>query len=615
LALIRRRTSPNLLAVSLVCPKLHRTAILTDEPVSAAALSCALAEKGTYLAVIDGPRMSRPDARSEVVRRNNALARLQVENTIIIGLSDDAAAAMAASLPRKRVMLCIPEDVVSLAPAHRKARQPLRWGTDSIGAGLLRALYEDRLIEFDGQTCPARTTPGRTDHLVVCEAGEPLSEVIAANYAYALGAGLLTIPEVDAAEAAALLESYYSIDEGRGRQADTRELLQRRLRELCGPIELPRQGSLTFFTKRLPFGVAFPELPSTHLFTYPDLGIAVVNGFAAEQPGTRGVNVGVLVDPERTRAPEIDAAAKALPRRKMFVRAYRGRAASVRSISGMVDLFPYDLLIFATHCGDASGYRWTYRFTDSEARDRELVVDIAIGVGQTDDPDRLDVMEFTRFHSLDGVDWSDPSAKAELHVGTAIQDYVERIRAGTLEPVRKEDIARVQMSAAMAMSDHNYIAMPRALAEHGSPIVINNACVSWHQLAGRFTFAGARAYVGTLYPVSDLEAESVITKLLEKYWGKCLPHALWSAQNATYGSGGDRRPYVVTGVYPQRLRVSRENVPVHIMKKLLAARDGWKRRLPEFEEENLATRTKMMIAYYEREIEAFRRNWFSNRSR
>ena len=594
------------------CPNLLQTAIVTDDPYLAARFSCALARRGFYVPVLDGPRMTRHDAGGEVVRRNNALARLSAKEAIIAGLSDESAAAMIGSLPKKCARLCTADDIPMFASRERSAREPLRWGSEAVGAGVLHALYEGRLIEFDDGPSPSPITLGNSDHLVICEAGEPLSEVIAANYSFALGAGLCIIPQVDKVEAAEILEAYYSIDDRGGSQADARRHLQARLRELCGDIPLPRNGSLTFFTRNLPFGVAFSELPSTHLFTYPDCGIAVINGFAAEQPNARGVNVAVLVDPERTRAPEIEAATKILPARKMFVRGYRGPGSSVRAITDMVDLFPYDLLIFATHCGDALGYRWTYQFTDSENIERELVVDIAIGIGQTDDPDKLDVMQFTRFHSLDGVDWSDPIAKAKLYVGSAILDYVERTRNDDLEPIRKESIDRVRMSAAMAMHDHNYIAMPRALAEHGSPIIINNACVSWHELAARFIFAGARAYIGTLYPVSDLEAESVVVKLFDKYWGKCLPHALWSAQNATYGAGGDRRPYVLTGVYPQRLRVTRENVPVHILNKLDAARDGWNRRLVGPKGDAFRERTQEFVQYYEREADACRRNWFSS---
>lgn len=596
--------------MSMKSPELHRTAIVTDDPQLAGRLSCALARRGAYLAVLDGPRMSRPDANAEVLRRNNALARLSANEAVLTGLSEEGAAAMVAGLPKKLVRLCTAEDVWRFAPPERLAREPLPWGSRAIGAGVLRALYEGRLIEFHSGLSTSSVTLGNGGHLVICEAGEPLSEVIAANYAFALKADLCVIPEVDEGEAGNILEAYYSIEEERGAQADKRRKLQARLRGLCGDIALPREGSLTVFTRKLPFGVAFPEVPSTHLFTYPDLGIAVVNGFAAEQPETRGVNVGVLVDPEQTRAPEIEAAARLLPARRMFVREYRGPGANVRAITDMVELFPYDLLIFATHCGDVRGYRRTYHFSDSEGRKRELVVDVAIGVGHTDDPGKLKVTEFIRFHTLDGVDWSDPVAKAKLDVGTAIKDYSERTERGELKPVRQESIGRVRMSAALAMHDHTYIVLLRALAEHGTPIIINNACLSWHELAERFTFAGARSYIGTLYPVSDVEAESVIVKFLDKYWGKFLPHALWAAQNATYGVDGDRRPYVVIGVYTQRLRVTLENVPLHIMERLIAALRFWKRRLTRTEHAEARKRTQEIVQYYEREAEAFRRGPF-----
>ena len=94
----------------------------------------------------------------------------------------------------------------------------------------------------------------------------------------------------------------------------------------------------------------------------------------------------------------------------------------------MIELFPYDLLIIATHCGDVSGYRWTYKFEDSECYRRTLVVDIALGIGQTDERDILNVTQFMCFVSLDNVDWTDRKAKAELYVGNAIRDFMERVR-------------------------------------------------------------------------------------------------------------------------------------------------------------------------------------------
>lgn len=599
--------------MQIKCPALSTDAIISDDPELAAALSSALARRDTYLPILDGPRLTRPDRASEVARRIAPLARAGTKSTLLAGLSEDARAALIDKLPDNHAKVVDFNDVAALSVDPKRVERPrLVWGRDRIGLGLLTALYSGQLIEFADKRSAGVAVPSKSGHLVICEAHEPLSEVIAANYAYALNAGLYTFDETDEVESKALLEAFYSIDAPGVNAAAERARLSVRMRELVGAVDLPANGSLTFIVRKLPIGVAFPELPGTHLFTYPDLGRAIVNGLAAEQPSTRGTNIAVLVNPQKVAAPEIEAAAKLLPERKIFVRGYEGRGANVRAVSEMVDLFPYDLLLFATHCGDASGFRWTYEFRDSEGIDRKLVVDVAIGVGHTDDEDILRVMQYNRFHSLDGVDWNDPAAKADLYVGSAIRDWSERVRDKEFEPVLREPLDRVLGSAVLAMADNNYLPMPRALACEGSPIIFNNACVSWHELAGRFMFTDARAYIGTLYPVSDIEAEAVAVALLGKHFGKMLPHALWSAQNGVYGEGSDRRPYVVSGVFPQRLRSTREDVPRHIISKLWNGLRYWKKRAADVGEDDLERKKDLerIATYYTGEFSSFRERWF-----
>ena len=247
----------------------------------------------------------------------------------------------------------------------------------------------------------------------------------------------------------------------------------------------------------------------------------------------------------------------------------------------------------------------------SEGLDRRLVVDIAIGVGHTDDDDILDVTQFIYIRSLDGVDWNDHEKKKQLYVGKAIQDFFERTRGRSeLEPIMKENIPRVTSSAALKMFDHNYIAVPQYLASENTPIVINNACASWHRLAETFTFGNARAYIGTLYPVTTSEAEAITVSLLDKQFGKPLPTALWGAQRRAYGTSV-RRPYVITGVYPQRLRAVQRDVPRDVVAKLVNSLIAWRKKL-----KNLSTvdadkekRLKEHVEYYEREIELFAKRW------
>jgi hypothetical protein len=594
------------------CPNIIPTLVIADDPYLAAQVSCRLANAGAYVPIVEGPRMSRPDSDAEVIRRYNVAARAAADEIVLAGLSANASAALAARFANKRVTQIATVQQADARWSASFSGGPIRWGRDRVALGLLQALRARRDIAFDDKPSAAGAIPSRSGHLVVCEDLEPVPQIIAANYAFALGAGLCLIPATAKDRANEILEYFYNIYEDQQLSpASALEQLKTQLRNICGPLPIPSGGSITFITGGLPYGFAFPEVPTTHLFDYPDLGMSVINGLAAEQPKSRGVSVAVLVDPGTTPAPEVDIATKVLPPRGVFVRGYRGPGADVRNVSDMIELFPYDLLIIATHCGDAPGYRWTYKFKDAEGLDRELIVDIAIGVARTNDNNLLRVTQFVRFVALDGIDWNDPEKADKVYVGTAITEYLRRSGSkGDLEPVTKEDIPRVLGSAALKMFDHNFIAIPKSLADEGTPIIINNACASWHRLAETFTFCNARAYVGTLFSVTSGEASEVATKLLEKHFQKPLPAALWAAQRDVYGES-TRRPYVVTGIYTQFLRTARRDVPTYIGDRLTRALAAWEAQLAQIEPGNdrLIKGLQERVDFYKREIENSRRNW------
>lgn len=585
--------------------------IFADDASLAAQLSSLLAVPGFYLGVCDGPRMQRPDHRLEVLRRHNAMGRTRAKTAFMAGLPDNAIQALDQSLNSRRHVPCIrissSDDIGSAIPRTGK-RGVLTWGRDRIGVGLLKALGAGQEIVFEDRASPYEWIPSKNGHLVVCEQGEEISEVIAANYAYALGAGLFLIPEVDRDRADEILEAFYSLnDRPGGTPQEAQAGLTQELLGLCGSIPVPDGGSITFIG-RLPYGFAYPEHPSTHLFKYPDLGTSVVNGFAAEQPGQPGTGVVMLVDPGTTPAPEIQSAVDLLEPRRAFIRVYRDRSANVRHVSEMVEHFPYDLLIFATHCGDSSGYRQTYEYTDSEGLHRTMVVDLAVGFQRTDDPEMLKVGHFFRFVSLDGVDWTDRVAKSKLHVGEAVHDFNRLMDGGPSKftYTKRELIDRVVGSSAMMMSDSNFIFAQHSLAGMGTPIIINNACVSWHRLAGDMTFAGARGYIGTLFPVTPIEASEVVTRVMDRHWGKPLAVALWAAQRDVY-EGSSRRPYVLSGVFPQRLRVELLDYPERIRNHLARSLAGYREMragLSEGDSKRIEA-VQDVIRIYERELQHF----------
>jgi hypothetical protein len=74
---------------------------------------------------------------------------------------------------------------------------------------------------------------------------------------------------------------------------------------------------------------------------------------------------------------------------------------------------------------------------------------------------------------------------------------------------KKKD--RVAMSCAIACADSIHQGQFNILASHSSPLVFNNTCWSWYEVASFFLDCGARGYIGTLWAI-DNEAAVVAAK-------------------------------------------------------------------------------------------------------
>jgi hypothetical protein len=220
--------------------------VIADDARLAAQLFCVLSETGRYVPLIEGPRMSRADRDAEIARRNNAASRVKPEAIFLAGLTDDTVAALTARFtPRLRLRLrriVTLEDINALHDG-RTTSIPLHWGNDRIGIGLLKALRTKTTIAFEDHPSPIENVPAKSAHLVVCEDGDELSQVIAANYAFALRAGLFLIQEVDGAITDGLLEAFYSVyDQTEVSQTEALQRLQSRLRQLSARCLCRRMG-------------------------------------------------------------------------------------------------------------------------------------------------------------------------------------------------------------------------------------------------------------------------------------------------------------------------------------------------------------------------------------
>jgi hypothetical protein len=237
------------------------------------------------------------------------------------------------------------------------------------------------------------------------------------------------------------------------------------------------------------------------------------------------------------------------------------------------------------------------------SQQRTLVAEVTPGIGRSENPDEFRVIEYMRICSLDGVDWDNAEEKSKLYVGMAIRDWSNLVRAEKLRPTKREPIARVRGSAVLRMHDHHLVVLPQYLAGKGAPIIMANACASWHELAERLMFQNARAYIGTLFPVLPVEAHPIAIGFLDSNYGKPLAEALWLAQNSAYGKSV-RRPYVVSGVYPQVLRTTPEKQLSRIERLLSQELREWEDLLSRYEQagdQYAARKARDTIAYCRQE--------------
>lgn len=548
-----------------------------DNPHLLAELSTILSRRRSYLPVLDGPRMTRPDADAEVIRRTNVVARLRPHRVVLAGLPDATSDFISANLPRDlTIRITSADQLPNYLQGVRFPRSEFQWGREHIGLGVLRALRGGQKIIFRDFESPADGVGLDSDHIVICEETDEHAQVLAANYAFSLDAGLFVIPPFPKDDAEALLESLYSLYERPGvSPADALEQFKARLRHHAGALPLRHGTSVTFFTAALAWGFAFPEVPSTHFFNYPDLGIALINGIAAEQQDTPGIRTAVVIDPGSVDSKEIETARIRLTDTGVLTKALRSNRTTVYQAANTITLFPYDLLLISTHCGDVAGERRRYEFVDSEGRSRTLVVDIGVAFEIRRRGDDVKVTEFIRFVSLDGADWGDPERKKTLYVGTAINDFIERDRHDSLTPIKREEVPRVAASMALRLADGNYM------------------------------FGGARGYIGTLFSVTDSEAQQVVDRLFGKYYGKTLAVALWRAQNDVYGDG-TRRPYVLVGCHFQRLRTTSTDALSFVINELATAWNDWRRHLRTLSNTTPAKKSVMaMIEFLESELRTF----------
>ena len=173
--------------------------------------------------------------------------------------------------------------------------------------------------------------------------------------------------------------------------------------------------------------------------------------------------------------------------------------------------------------------------------------------------------------------------------------------------VAQQPIPRVIGSMAMQLHDGIWLFASHGFAPESAPLFINNSCWSWHELSQRTTFAGARGYLGSLFPITDAEAQEVGQALFARYIGQELPRALWKAQRDIYGNS-PRRPDVMVGLPFIVIRPCKADAVSFTVNAYLDGIAHWTERANSSPLEEVRQNAKRFSAFLFEDLQAFREN-------
>jgi hypothetical protein len=532
--------------------KLSRTLIIADDAELAERVCSRLRAPRTYVVTIEAPKerlVQYGVYERDCIRVGNAVEAVDPDCVLFLGCSESARRSIRPHFDQSRrtvVLNAFDEGTLKGLPGLRSnAVSPAIW---------------------DGATSTAR--------LVIVEETNTVARIIAENLAVSESAQLYGLPTPASELTDRCADSLRDWAElGGAEREEAKSKLLGTIRSRTGALADASPKSISFFTHGIPYGIYPFRCPTTHFFSKHLVGISVVSGILKSSMRKLRCPVAVLIDPGLTEKSEFDSLRQVFGKSGYLIRRALGENASVTKSRYLTEYMPCDYIFYSTHCGERKGRRITELFTTANGREHEITYDVLRDAAASPTPGIVEVHNFYRFVSLDGVDWTDSEGKTRIGAGRILEEFIKysgeiagdprkmRIKASTESPL-------IRASDSLAMCDGTWRPMPQIVGGYHFPIVFNNACSSWREFALEFGCSGAAAYIGTSLPILDSLAQDVACRFA---WsvvsGRAIGPSLYYAQRNFIAENG-YAPYLMHGYMFTKLQPP----PIRLFIEVMTAR-------------------------------------------
>jgi len=508
---------------------------------------------------------------------NNVWARMGGSKQVILaGLNQHQGSYL--HLPHGTV----PIEVTNLSNVHTKlsaiappSQGDLRCRTVDILTGLFSAQRQSKRLVID-ENAEALTEIHRTKRgIIVVENASDASPIIAINYAGAIDADVQVVSGLSKRqdrEVQAWIQSWKEAGD-QTKLSKLKDAVSQRV----GSTNFAQFEYATFFTEGLPYSFVLENvIPCSHvdLSLRPD--IFVMNNILFES--IEPFHSAIIFSPVFFADEETEWLRTFLKQDNYYVRALIGSDASLAKLDFHAQHFPYDLLHICSQGGEVEGYEMSEQFIDESGSTHSVEFEEVVGFTPLPDkPGMVQVHTKALPRKLDGFAWLSEELDKQHFPEDVYVRMWDCIRTSS-GPRKKK--GRIAMSCAIACADSIHQGEFNILASHTSPVIFNNTCWSWHEVAAFFISCGARAYIGTLWDIEN-EAAVLAAKAFytDAFFGPVLAafHAAVKAIDHT----NSKDIYLYWGLHFTTLSpgVDAENSKARVLKELLRSTRGWVRKI------------------------------------
>jgi hypothetical protein len=512
---------------------------------------------------------------------NNAWARMRgSEHVILAGLSADQVSYLSFPTGTRVIEIAGLTDVHLKLSALSLPNQPeLRCKPSDVLNGLFMAENEGKRLTIDenAELLPKMETTRAG--VVVVEDNEHVGSVVAVNYASAVQASLLVVPPIGKRDVR-VIHRYIQEWRDKGDEAQLRKVKDAVNKRLNG-TSFSECEFATFFTEGLPYSLVVENvIPCSyvHLSVRPDLFL--FNSIVFEHIKT--FHSAVVFSPLFFPDEETDWLTKFFTHNNYYLRQLVGPNATFADLDFTAQHYPYSLLHICSHGGEVDGWEVSEEFVDRDGKTHILEYDEVVGFNSVPDKDgRIAVHRKTIFRSLDGFPWMSEELDKQNIPQYVFHDMWKALyqdqRTKINPNAKRKKKGRIATSCAIRCADSIHQGEFNILASHSSPLVFNNTCWSWYEVALFFLSCGARGYIGTLWAIENTAAVLGAQTFYSDLFSGTILAAFHKAVGAINGTQS-KDVYIYWGLHFTTLSPGHDSQEGRgeVFKELLLALAGWR---------------------------------------